>query len=325
MISDRSKAISMVTVIVAAFSIFPLWGRQSIVPDGVKDSPDFTLACEFLDSYVSLLDNPASVTASDTIRMVKEQGFRYLKGNDNDLGSLSGDEEFSISFNNGVYSTEWSRDGRQIVACSFPSRIDLLTFSNKIQLEDRMVKVLNGESSGRRSYVIPAMPVERLKKVEYSPFYVRDLGYYITPRLSHQVVYQPIEGSNDKCELVVNHAAYPLECVSNYMLTGFSPYPIDLTVDVSRYGYQSTPVSISLEELFGKLSAEGSIPYWGVDEYDARTVKGLYVWLNKPGGFAHVLTVEIPVSDLSSSSTAKARMNCYVRLDNLKNLFEEFK
>lgn len=325
MISVRSKVISIVTVIVAAFSIYPVWGRQPIVPDGVKGSPDFTFACEFLEAYVNMLNNPASGASSDTIRMAKEQGFCYLKGNDKDLCSLCGEEEFSISFDNGVYRTEWSRDGRQIVACSFPSRIDLLTFSNKIQLEDRMVRVLSGESTGRRSVEIPVMPVERLKKVEYSPFYVRDLGYYITPRLSHQVVYQLSEGSKDKCEIVNDYTLYPLECVSNYMLTGYTPAPINLTLDISRYGYTSEPVLIGLEDLFMKLSAEGSIPYWGVDEFDSKVVKGLYLWLNKHGGFAHVLTVEIPVSDLSSSSMAKARMNCYVRLDNLKNLFEEFK
>ncbi|MDE5849997.1 MAG: hypothetical protein K2H38_07635 [Muribaculaceae bacterium] len=321
----RSKTLSFIIIIVAVFSIYPIWGRQSIVPEGLQEDKEFAFASRFLEHYRNLLLDAGSETAADTIRMVKEQGFRYLKGNDAALRSLKGDEEFSIDLNDGVYRTEWRRDGKPVVVCSFPSRVDLLTFSNKIQLEDRMIGMLKGKYAGKRSDRIPSISTSRLKKVEFSPFYVRDLGYYITPRLSHQVVYLPAEGSKDQCELLTDHSVYPLECVSNYMLTGFSPNPIDLSMDVSRYGYDKANVSITLDELYGKLSAEGSVPYWGVDEYDGKTVKGLYVWLNKPGGFAHVMTVNIPISGLSSSVKANAKMNCYVRLDNLKNLFEEFK
>lgn len=321
----RSKILSVIILGVAVFSFYPLWGRQSIVPEGVKSEPKFALVCEFLDHYRNLLLAVDSQTAADTIRMAKEQGFRYIKGSDAILRSLKGDEEFSISCDDGVYSTQWRRDGRIVVSCKFPSRVDLLSFSNKIQLEDKMIRLLEGYTAVRRTDKVPTIPTSRLKKVEYSPFYVRDLGYYITPRLSHQVVYEPLEGKMEKSELVVNHAAYPLECVSNYMLTGFSPSPIEIRVDVSRYGYQNASVSLSLAELFEKLSSEGSVPYWGVDEFDGKIVKGLYLWLNQPGGFAHVLTVDIPIAGLSSSTKAKAKMNCYVRLDNLKYLFEEFK
>ncbi|MDE7350534.1 MAG: hypothetical protein K2N25_05660 [Muribaculaceae bacterium] len=321
----RSKAFLIVSTIIAVFSIYPIWGRQSIVPEGLQEDKEFAFASGFLEHYRNLLLDAGSETAADTIRLVKEQGFRYLKGNDAALRSLNGDEEFSIDLNDGVYRTEWRRDGKPVVVCSFPSRVDLLTFSNKIQLEDRMIGLLNGKAGVSKNNKTPVVSTSRLKKVEFSPFYVRDLGYYITPRLSHQVVYQPIDGSEDNCELVVDHTAYPLECVSNYMLTGFSPNSIDLNLDVSRYGYDKANLSITLDELYDKLSAEGSVPYWGVDEYDGKTVKGLYVWLNKPGGFAHVLSVDIPIADLSSAIEAKAKMHCYLRLDNLKNLFVEFK
>ncbi len=275
--ASRTKKIFLILIImIAVFSIYPIWGRQSIVPEGLKEDQEYAFASRFLEHYIALLLSGDEM-APDTIRMAKEQGFRYLKGTDAALKSLTGDEEFHISLEDGVYSTEWKRDGRTVVACTFPSRVDLLTFSNKIQLEDRMMSLLADKPTGNRNSKLPVVATSRLRKVEYSPFYVRDLGYYITPRLGHQVLYQPVDDSKDKCELVVNHSAYPLECLSNYMLTGYSPEPINLTMDVSQYGYKKTPVSITLEDLHNKLSSEGSIPYWGVDEYDGKVIKDLYV------------------------------------------------
>ena len=245
-------------------------------------------------------------------------------GNDTRFKSLTGKEDFTLSLTNGLYSAQWSRDGKLLVECSFPSRIDLLTFLNKAELEDMMLSKLKYQHIENEFGSVPKEDMSKLKRIDYSPFYVRDLGYYITPRMSHQVVYQPLDSISNVCELLVNSPKYPLECISNYMLTGYSPEPIAIDLNMDSYGYQTEVVTIDLGKMFRILSSEGSVPYWGVEEYDGDQIKGLYVWLNRFGGFAHIITIDIPVNTISTASKANARMHSYVRLDNLKSLFEEF-
>ena len=318
------SALIFLSGIMIVFSTQKMWGRRSILPDQIKECDELVLASEFIEHYYDLLLQDGSETAADAIRLTKERGLKYVVGNDSRIRALTGDEEFCLSLADRFYSAQWSRGGTQLVELSFPSRIDLLTFCNKIELEDKMFSMLDNPYDGTISVKLPEANASTLKKVDYSPFYVRDLGYYITPRLCHQVVYKPVESREGKCEILMDSSSYPLECISNYMLTGYSPYPIDINLTFDRYGYQTSNLNVSLRDIHRILSSEGSIPYWGVDEYDGNIVKGVYVWLNRSGGFAHVLTVDIPSESLSAPSEAKASMHSYVRLDNLKTLFEEF-
>lgn len=306
------------------FSTSLVWGRQTVVPDHMRDSGDFKLASEFLLHYYDLLGRAGNEMVADTLRQTKERGLKYNIGNDSRFKSLTGDEDLSLSLTDGLYSAQWSRNGKLFIDCSFPSRIDLLTFTNKIELEDKMLSKLKCLVIERTVGSVPQENRSNLKKIDYSPFYVRDWGYYITPRLSHQVVYQSLDSLSDNFEMLVDSPKFTLECISNYMLTGYSPEPITINLSLDRYGYQTSDIYIDFENLFGILSSEGSVPYWGVDEYDGDRIKGLYVWLNRPGGYAHVITLDIPVKALSTSSDANAKMHSYVRLDNLKSLFEEF-
>ncbi|MDE6561814.1 MAG: hypothetical protein K2K75_10570 [Muribaculaceae bacterium] len=306
------------------FSTSLMWGRPSVVPDYIRDSEDFELAYKFLDHYHELLKHSGIESVGDSLRQTRERGLKYRVGNDSRFKSLTGEEEFSLSLTDGLYSAQWRRDGNLLVECSFPSRIDLLTFSNKVELEDVMLSKLKAQDIENAVEAVPQEDMSKLRRIEYSPFYVRDLGYYITPRMSHQVVYQPLDSISNICELLVNSPKYPLECISNYMLTGYSPEPIAINLKMDRYGYQTESVTIDFGKLFRILSSEGSVPYWGVEEYDGDIVKGLYVWLNRFGGFAHIITIDIPVNTISALSKANARMHSYVRLDNLKSLFEEF-
>ncbi|MDE6480191.1 MAG: hypothetical protein K2L45_07960 [Muribaculaceae bacterium] len=314
------KAISLICV----FSTPLMWGRPPVVPDYFRNSEDFELASKFLDHYHKLLEHSGIESVSDTIRQTRESGLKYKVGNDSRFKSLTGEEEFSLSFSEGLYSAQWRRDGKLLVECCFPSRIDLLTFSNKVELEDMMLSKLKNQDIKNEIGSVPQEDMSKLRRIDYSPFYVHDLGYYITPRMSHQEVYQPLDSISNVCELLVNSPKYPLECISNYMLTGYSPEPIAINLNMDRYGYQTESVTIDFGKLFRILSSEGSVPYWGVEEYDGDMVKGLYVWLNRFGGFAHIITIDIPMKTLAASSKANARMHSYVRLDNLKSLFEEF-
>ena len=316
---------ALICVLLTVFSMFSMWGGQSIVPSPLKEHKDFSIASKFIEHYYALLKQARTEAVEDTLRQIRENGVKYTVGNETKWASMKGDEEFNLRLTDGLYSACWSRGGKEIVAFSFPARIDLLTMSNKIRLEEMMLARLRNPVRSEQSNKKPTVQTSCLREVPFSTFHVYDAGFFITPRLTHQVIYQPLDSISSLSELLTDSSVYSLECISNILLTGYSAYPITVKVNFDQYGGQSSSVNLGFTELYEILSSEGSVPYWGVDNCDGRDVKGLYVWLNNAGGFAHVLSLELPMTAMSAPSEAKAKIYCYIRLDNLKSLFEEYK
>ena len=308
--------------ILIALATLYSWGEQRVVPAEVAENDDFKYAVSFLERYKSLISGPQDESIKDSIRRVKEDGFRYIIGNDNIFRNLSGNEDFSISFSDGVYKTGWSTDGAIKVACTFPANIGLLTFSNKIELEENFLSRLKGLQGKESSISRPVRLKKDLKPVILSDFFVDDKGFYITPRLRHQLIFSSVD--NEKCELLIDTVRYQLESLANMMLSGFSDSPKQISLKISQYGYKFHTLDLDFAQLFDALSSEGCTPYWGIDTYDGKTVKGLYIWLNPSGGYAHLLSVTVPIGILSNPEKIDAKLHCYLRLDNLKSMFEEY-
>ena len=300
------------------------WGEHTIVPKDFAVVPEFNIASKFLNNYVSFLDKQQTEEVNDILRRTKEDGFRFIRGNDASLKSLTGSEDFSISFENGIYSAQWATNGRDIVSCTFPANYGLLTFSNKIDLENQLIKELVRLSSDSLQIDIPVRETSTLTPISFSDFYVEDKGYYITPRLKHQLVFAKLQSNPDSCVLLNDSTHYQLESIANMMLSGYSSNQHQLKVKVNQYGYKAEEVTTTLPALFAYLSQNGTTPYWGVETFDGQIIKGLWVWINRQGGYAHMLTVTVPTKVLSEDSQIEAKLHCYLRLDNLKSLFEEY-
>lgn len=298
-------------------------GERHVVPATMAENPQFRLASQFLDRYAALLDTASTEDARMSLRRIKDDGFRYAKGSDAVLRNLTGNEDFSLRFDGKKYFAEWRKGSDTILSCSFPAQIDMLTFSNKNELELRLIEALQRPDTADCKPNLPLRDKSLLTPISYSDYYIEDKGYYVTPRLKHQLVFEPLAAPPDSCRLLIEGARYQLESLSNMMLSGFSTNPQHFELKVCR-GYKSATVASSLSSLFNVLSEEGSIPYWGVDTYDGQTVKGVWVWINGAGSYAHMLSVTIPIRAVDESTTADAKLYCYLRLDNLKSMFEEY-
>lgn len=299
------------------------WGGQSIVPEAIVSDINFRQAAAFLNQYVGYLNAPSSIENSDIIRRTKEYGFRYSVGSDRVLQSISGREDFNIEMSDGMYSASWSKNGNVIVACHFPANIGMMTFSNKIELENALIERLR-TLPNHEIQEVPKVFKTALEKVPLSDFYIQNNGFCITPRLKNQVVYTLTENEGDVCTLLVDTTRYQLESLANLMLTGYTPHALTLGVEIKQYGHKSEKMTVQMSALFAAFSEDGSKPYWGVETFDGKTVKGLYVWENLIGGYDHVMAVTIPIEALKSECTATATLYCYVRTDNVKSLFGEY-
>lgn len=313
---------TLILTLFSAFSCLWAWGGRNVVPVEIYNTEEFRLAADFLNHYAALLASPRTETVGDSLRRVKDDGFRYIVGNDKAFQSVSASDVFGISLTDMAYKASWTRDGREYVSCTFPANIGLLTFSSKIELENNLAKKLQSIVIDEDSITRPEFEIESLTKIPYSDFYVVDKGYYVTPRLKHQVVVAEQDG---KGVMMYDPDTYAIETLSNIILTGYSPHTISTHTELSQYGYKTSRFDIKYCNLFRLMLEEGCTPYWGIDKFDGNIAKGLCVWINRSGGYAHVLSISIPVNSTYQPSDANIKLNAYIRLDNLKSLFEDYK
>ena len=289
-----------------------------------QSQDQFKFAIDFLNNYRSLINQPQNDSIANIIRKTKEYGFKYIKGDDSSLRKIKGDTDFSISLSNGRYLVNWLNNGRSIVECQFPANYGMMTFSNKIDLEKRMASKIENIKDSIISGHTNLVSKNELDSVDYSDLYVKDKGFYITPRLRNLTVYKDSD-SEKLCKLLTDfEGIYLLESVQNMMLTGLWPVPVMVNLSLSEYGYKKSKYHKPLAGLYSIFNEEGSIPYWGIESFDGDLVKGVYVWKNEYGGFNHVLSVEIPIEVLKNGGDINASLFCYIRTDNLKALFQEF-
>ncbi|MBD5355897.1 MAG: hypothetical protein HDR88_02690 [Bacteroides sp.] len=316
--------IIILTLMLGILSVVSVQGGRRIVPETLLSDRQFGMAANFLQHYFNLLSQPLTEENEDIIRRIKDDGFTYSKGNDIKMRDLTEDADFFIDFDNGAYSACWEKEGSPIVVCEFPAKIGLMRLENKKELENHIIEMFRTASANPTSTSRPTTSIESVTAMPFSDFYVKDIGSFITPDLTHKIVYLPSEVNNRECELVCDPGKYPLESLSNMLLTGYSEknVPIDLTI--RQYGYNSTPIVTSLAKLYDIFSEEGCIPYWGVKEHAGDKVKGIYVWKNDMGGYCHLVSLEVPLSALSTEGKLKATLHSYLRLDNLKSLFADF-
>lgn len=303
---------------------FNLKGEPRVIPEAHRQDANYHLATDFLEHYIQLLQTPKNQVVFDSIKRIRDDGFTYLFGNDNKILNLKGTEDFSIFLKDNRYVAQWSLNDTPIVSCIFPANIFLLTSSNKIDLENAMIERLQNSALQSDSIQRPKTPKSELNPISLSNFYISDKGFYITPRLKNQLIYEIDSLDSDICQLLIDTNRYQIESFANMMLTGYSSHPQLLSIMVDKYGYKKQKVEIPLANFVTLLEDEGCSPYWGVDTFDGKNIKGVYLWVNPYGGYAHMLTVDGTIDAISKSSIHSAKLHCYLRLDNLKNLFEEY-
>lgn len=309
----RSRHILLLLLVTAQSAM------ADVIPDAIIEQPTYHAATQALLRWVG--QGNFNAIRDSLSRLTAEKGLKLLQGN---FGSVSQDADFSISFNDARYQASWSKNGSTLCRCTFPADVELLRGKNRIALEQELydrfssvdlTSVGNGKMTVRKG--------EGLKPIPLSPYMVDDKGFYISPKLKHQVFYAPVAEESDCYKLLHDKSRYTLETISNVMLTGESPEKLLLNLTMSMYHGNQT-VRIPLKALFRILSQEYSKPYFGIEEYDGKFVEASCIWVNEAEGFNHILWVRFPIAALSDSNVEiEARMYPYVPTHNVKSLFDE--
>lgn len=309
-----------------AFLILPAiksQGECRIIPPSFLENREFGMAASFLSRYVDLISGPQTEKSADIIRRIKDDGFSYTKGNDNTLISLTADNDFSINFEDGIYYAEWGKDSRVEVACKFPAKVGLMKLENKIGLESMIIEKFRASSISGVSIDLPTASEKEVSKLPFSDFYIKDGGCYVTPQLANKVIFESAKNRAGTYRMLHDLDKYPLESLSNMLITGYDPKNMPVEMTVNQYGNEQTKLTTGISAIHGIFSEEGCVPYWGVKKQSGDMVSGVYLWKNDMGGYCHVISIDAPLSNLASGGEITATLHAYVRLDNLKNLFEE--
>lgn len=311
------------TIVFYILSVVNTQGECRIIPSSFLENKQFGMAADFLCRYVDLISGPETEKSIDIIRRIKDDGFTYTKGNDRDLQALTADIDFSINFEDGIYTAEWAKNGTLMVACKFPAKVGLMKLENKKGLEWMMIDKLKSNSYSGAGKDLPTALKKEVNKLPFTDFYVKEGGSYVTPDLANRVIYEAAKSKSGRCRMLHDMERYPVESLSNMLITGYDPMNMTVTLTVSQYGNEQTKLTTGISAIHGIFSEEGCVPYWGVKKQSGDKVSGVYLWKNDMGGYCHVISLDVPLSSLSSGGEITATLHAYVRLDNLKNLFEE--
>ena len=198
-----------VVLMLALVSMLPSFGK-GIVPDSMLEDRQFGMAAGFLQRYLQLLSTPDSEEKSDRIRRVKEDGFKYSKGNDRSFMAIPEDADFSIDFNKGVYTVSWSKEGKTLVECNFPAKVGLMKIENKMGLELLMIEKFRAQTSSADDMPIPTATIKEVSKLPFSDFYIKSNDIFIRSDLSNRIIFQPSKEMIDRLEMVYDPGRFPV-------------------------------------------------------------------------------------------------------------------
>ncbi len=315
------ERIVFIISLILTFSGVRAQGIEARIPEMILSDPDYRLATRCVARYAELTLAAGCSKADSLLMKAQQDGFRFEVGHPSDLSCIPQSASFGIGFNGREYEIKWSEEDRIIVKCVFPANIQLLSFKDKYSLDNELLEVLeSAECSAGISMSFPNDSI--LEKIPFSDCFLLDKGFFITPRLKHQISYLKTEENSSSCQLLIDFDKYPLETVSNIMLSGCSSPQFELDI-VMRGKDGKRGVKIGFADFYRIMVEEGCFPYWGIDKFDGENIKGVYVWINKFGGYAHVLSVTASIGGLMSGNSSKATLSSFIRLDNLKTLVEE--
>ena len=281
----------------------------------------------FLERYFLQLRYPP--TGKTTSIMMHEDQFVFEKGNLGTLEQLSDSDTFNYSCELRRYRASWSREGREILAVSFPKQYELLAGVNKIEAE----ALLEGDV---KSTIIPTQEKEAIflwskndlqADATLSGAYIFRGSLYLNKHINSNLYLKEQKG---RLSLIVD-VAHPAESAANILLCRHAPGEYTLRFDQTLYGYKRKHFEVPLIQWLQFCRENGCELYCGIEEVtNSKTEKndvGMAVTasvfaVNQAEGYTHVLYVEVPFSVIDNQKgTVTARLDSYVPMHNVAGLF----
>ncbi len=211
------------------------------------------------------------------------------KGNLKSLFKVCGDSTImfsSILHNGRRYSVSWSRKENDILKISFPASNRLLrgyTFDEGVKRIP--TKILYTDQATRKSLSINKGDLELCDSTRGS-YFIKKGDYCIIPSVNNDRYYFV----NDSITDLIYGSSYPIESLSNLLVTGEIQNGFTANLRMLRYGGKMEEFKVPLNSLINFfIDEEGCIPYFGLKGYNTEEhrIIALYEMVHTDTGIEH--------------------------------------
>ncbi len=297
--------------------------KQQVVSVGYELFPEELKAAaktpimDFLERYFLLLDYPEADRPRD--RMMREDRFKFEKGNLSTVASLRSDDAFSFNYQLRRYEATWSRDGQPLLSVSFPAEHELLCGENKIETENNVeVDIITTNTD-------TAQPVNEnyLSKTAHNDnYYVKKGSSYLHEQLTSTLYYQREEGSYK----LLSDVSHPLESAANLMLSPATQSDCQLRIHQLLYGNKRKDFEVPLRNWISYCLNNGCELYFGPESLTGDAVKASVIAVNNAENYNHVLFVNIPLSTIEQGKgVIEGRLETFIPMHNVRDIFAKYK
>ena len=254
---------------------------------------------DFLERYFLQLKYPPTIKSAS--KMLRDDQFRFLKGNIATIDEIRPADDFSFSNDNHRYTATWNRDGSALLSVSFPVEYELISGENKIEAEENLLADI-------KKTVIVESKDERTRN-----------DNYIDKCFSNRLYYQ-------KGQLIIS-SQHPAETAANMMLSTNTKGQYRLNVTQISYGFQKKVFQVPLRQWISFCQNNGCQLYFGIEKIDSKgEVSAVVLAVNQAENYNHVLTVCIPTDVINSRhGVIDARLYPYVPTHNVMNMFATYR
>ena len=253
---------------------------------------------DFLERYFLQLKYPPTVKTA--AMMIRDDEFRFETGSMKTLNELRLTDDFSYQYDNHRYMVQWQREGRKLLAVSFPVEYQLISGENKIEAEQHILPDIQ-QTTAADNVETTSMSAngENYILKEFS-----NRLYYIGRRL-------------------VASSRYPAETAANMMLSAKTNGDYQLNITQVSYGFKHSTAEVDLKQWITYCSNNGCQLYFGTESVDKKgNVKAVVIAVNTAENYNHVLTVSIPAKVIASKQgTVEANLYPYIPTQNIRTLF----
>ena len=286
--------------------LFPEW-RRNVSPSPIYD---------FLERNL-LERNLPNIDENIRFKLGGEH-VTFLKGNAQTALSVDSSDvnnyiEDRIDFK--TYRVSWSKNEREVLRITFDMDYQMLSGCNSIELDSRFMKML------RRFQPHPHQTKE-LKFPEQGNNYVVAGDTFLIREFRNDLYYE-----YDGKKWHLTHDANAVSKVlSNMMISlDFSGNP-QLAVSLDQHSDIKDVLELPYKNWLQLCIDEGCVPYFGIKERTSSAYKGTVLLANARGGYAHLLSVTIPVETLLNGGNGPIRgyLFVYIPLHNVsKDYFKK--
>ena len=246
--------------------------------------------------------------------LLSNEHLYFMKGSARTGLSIDGSEEFTeerIDFKR--YKATWKRNGETILDILFDMDFQMLSGCNAMELERRYVE--------RLKRFIPALrtiPQPKLTSEE-SIYVVGGDSLYIK-EMNNSIYYERNEQGD---WLLTDSPRKPKQTLSNMLLSPSFPRPVSLQLQLKRYTYEEDHMQLPYATWLCLGLEEGCRPYFGVKYKTEAYYEGTVILANPSGGYAHLLSIAVPMVALEGSEPANVdgRLYLYIPLHNVTDQY----